>query len=536
MDEHETAAGLAGMAAAARGAAGAAPGVPDSVASATGALGSAQQAIGGMPRHLGSGVAPHRQVFPPATSAPDKLYARPEPDSDMVGAYMRDAIERGGYRAALEYYSSDEAKESDTPWHRLRVKGWLLGRLGLYGQLKSWFDEIATLPDFESVSAAGIPGPRTDYRAPALWLESPGPVRRRTDDIMTVEPAAAPCLDVGPVPDYIWTAMLILDAAGPICSHAGLGAAAFLAGAGADLHAPFTPRVDRLYDPLRGARLHGAPEGCHRWIIADMDFDPWLINEPHYYYDLTDEGRAALEAARAAGSPWQKAVEAAASGLGGMSLPDLLEGACRSSGPVPGLDKARDDLDKLLNAWKNQEKGANAAPVGAGDQVLVDLGATTRSLDAGGGAGSVLDHLLCLMTVVESTHTIACEAKPPTRGEAAVLEALIGAIQVLCRRHGGEVAASASVARPRTAPARDYPSERDEGMPLRPLHADATPALICDLYYCLAEYCRSRRLAVDPCSLPLSEQFTEDERAAVIEALTKDNPLYDDKDGSHRSR
>ena len=36
------------------------------------------------------------------------------------------------------------------------------------------------------------------------------------------------------------------------------------------------------YDPSLGARLYGAPEGCHRWIIADIDFDPRPVNKPHY--------------------------------------------------------------------------------------------------------------------------------------------------------------------------------------------------------------------------------------------------------------
>ena len=49
---------------------------------------------------------------------------------------------------------------------------------------------------------------------------------------MTVEPAVAAGQDIDAVPGYIWTAMLILDAAGPICSYAGLGAATFLVGAG----------------------------------------------------------------------------------------------------------------------------------------------------------------------------------------------------------------------------------------------------------------------------------------------------------------
>ena len=48
--------------------------------------------------------------------------------------------------------------------------------------------------------------------------------------------------------------------------------------------------------------------------------------------------------------------------------------------------------------------------------------------------------------------------------------------------------------------------------------------MISDLYYCLADYW-SRQLAVDPCSLTLSEMVTDEERTAVIEALKEDLPL-----------
>ena len=161
---------------------------------------------------------------------------------------------------------------------------------------------------------------------------------RSAEHLLTLEPAAAACRDTGEVPNCIWAAMLILDAAGPICSHAGLGAAAFLVAAGADKRVRGAAHGGGRYDPSRGARLHGAPGGCHRWIIADIDFDPWPVNEPQYY-DLTDEGRGALAAARAAGAPWPKTVEAAVSGLGNADLPGLLESACGLGGPARDLEK-----------------------------------------------------------------------------------------------------------------------------------------------------------------------------------------------------
>ena len=47
--------------------------------------------------------------------------------------------------------------------------------------------------------------------------------------------------------------------------------------------------------------------------------------------------------------------------------------------------------------------------------------------------------------------------------------------------------------------------------------------MIGDLYYCLAEYCRSQRLATDPCNLPLFEVLSEAERAVAVEALRDDS-------------
>ena len=513
------------------GAEGAAPGVSDPAGHAAGIPSGAQRAVGTPPPHA---QTPFEEVHcadrHTAAAPPREVQARPELDDDDVGVHMRDAIARGGYRAALYYYGSDGAKNSTTPWHRLRVRGWLLGRLGLYSQMQSWLDEASEWNDFDNVLATAGSGRYAAYRPPALWLQTPTPMPRSEDQMVTFEPAAATCRDTGAVPDYIWTAMLILDAAGPICSRAGLGAAAFLVAAGAARRDHRTTGGGHRYDPRRGARLHGAPEGCHRWIIADIDFDPRPANGPHYYYDLTDEGRRALADARAAGAPWRKAAEAAASELGGMALPDMLENACRFSGPLRNLDKMRGDLGRLDDAWRVPE-GRPTPSVSTEDQVLADLRLTAKWLDDGETAGSSLDYLLYLMTIIGSTHSVACEAEPSTGAETAVLQTLIAAIQDLCRKHGRTAAAIASQTKPRISPAHSDSMGPGGDMRRRPpLYTDATPAAISDLYYCLAEYCRSRRLAVDPCSLPLYEVLTEDERAAVIKVLMDDSVFHHGED------
>ena len=464
-----------------------------------------------------------------AAPPPRNVQARPEVADGSVGVHVRDAIARGGYRAALHYYGSDEAIKSDRPCHRLWARGWLLGRLGLYGQMGDWLADISEWDDFNHILAAAGSAPRAAYRAPPLWMETPTPMPRSEDRIMTLEPAAAPCRDTGAVPDYIWTAMLVLDAAGPICSRAGLGAAAFLAEAGAARRARGAARGGRLYDPRRGARLHGAPEGCHRWIIADTDFDPYPLNEPHYYYDLTDEGRGALAAAKSAGAPWSRATESAATGLGGMDLPDLLEDACGLAIPSRGLGQMRDELSRLVDAWRAQDDGKRAPPVDAKDRVLVDLGLTAEWPETG-GAGSSADLFLNIKEIVDSARSVACEAEPSNGAEDAVLRTLVGAIQDMCRRHGGAVAATASLTGPSVNTALCDPAWQGMDKRCWPMYPDATPAMISDLYYCLAEYCRSRRLAVDPCSLPLFEALSEDERAAMAEALMDDSALYHGED------
>ena len=491
----------------------------------------AQREAAGPPRALASLEAQRGADRPSVAPALLGAHARLELDSWMVGMYMRDAIGRGGYRAALEYYGSDESKKSGRPRHRFKARGWLLGRLGHYGRMAGWLEEGAEMPDFDLLVSSARSAPRAAYRAPSLWLETPRPVLPREGRLMALEPAAAPCRDTGAVPGCVWAVMLVLDAAGPICSQAGLGAALSLVAAGADRRPAGTPSPGPLYDPRNGVKLHGAPEGCHRWIIADIDFEPRPANEPHYYYDLTDEGIEALAGARASGAPWPKAAEAAAAGLGGMALPDLLENACGLGlgGPMRDLGRMRDDLGRLADAWRAQDNGRPAPPVSAEDQALVDLGLTAKWFETGEAVGSSLDYLLYLTRVVDCTRAVACEAKPSTGAEDAVLRTLVAAIQDMCRRHGRAVAAAAS--RPGPAPpAHGNSAGRGAHMRRRTRHADATPAMISDLYYCLAEYCRSRRLAADPYTLPLSEALAEDKKTPLIEVLADDSVFHHGRD------
>ena len=103
------------------------------------------------------------------------------------------------------------------------------------------------------------------------------------------------------------------------------------------------------------------------------------------------------------------------------------------------------------------------------------------------------------MTVVRAVCAVAREAEPTSRTERAVLEALIGKIQDQCRSYG-RAATTSPMITPHSA-TTNLVAEVESAPP--PLYTDTASVLITDLYYCLSEYCRSRRLAADPCSFPL---------------------------------
>ena len=78
------------------------PGRLDPAGTAASITESARQTSEGLPQGRAAAGRPLRRLArAAAASAPHCLYVRPELDSDTVGVPMRDAIERGGYRAAL---------------------------------------------------------------------------------------------------------------------------------------------------------------------------------------------------------------------------------------------------------------------------------------------------------------------------------------------------------------------------------------------------------------------------------------------------
>lgn len=83
-------------------------------AASGGAAGGARRAVGGPP-HVRTPIGARGGAGRSTTATVTRdLHARPELDNDLAGTYMRDAIEHGGYRAALEYYGGEEAKKSET--------------------------------------------------------------------------------------------------------------------------------------------------------------------------------------------------------------------------------------------------------------------------------------------------------------------------------------------------------------------------------------------------------------------------------------
>ena len=134
---------------------------------------------------------------------------------------MRDAISRGGYRAALDYYGGARAKRSEPPTHRLRARGWLLGRLSPDAWKSEWMEEARTCSDFDHMTGAADSA-RLEAKkrtAASLGLE----VRR----LLKAEPVdAVPPPDPRDIPQGVWISMLVLDTVGPVYSRAGLNTAA----------------------------------------------------------------------------------------------------------------------------------------------------------------------------------------------------------------------------------------------------------------------------------------------------------------------
>ena len=89
-------------------------GMPGCAGSAAGIRRGAQRAMGAPQQGLASAGTRGRAAAT-AAAMRHELHALPEPDSDMLGAYIRDAIGRGGCRAALEYYGGDEDGRSEAP-------------------------------------------------------------------------------------------------------------------------------------------------------------------------------------------------------------------------------------------------------------------------------------------------------------------------------------------------------------------------------------------------------------------------------------
>ena len=336
--------------------------------------------------------------------------------------------------------------------------------------------------------------------------------------LLWAEPVDAAPPDPRSVPQRVWTAMLVLDAVGPIYSRAGLNAAAAVVEAEAGRRACGRVRCDPArYDPLDD-RVRRAPRGCQRWIICDMDTKMLPLNEPHYYYDLTGEGRGALEYIKRDRAPWAKAAVVAAAGLSGRAMPDILEEACSLGRPLRTMEDVRDDLGGLIRAWDSRKAGGRQAPSSPRDEALADLAPVPKCENDAEMAR--LEHVLFVMGVLDMVHEIACGIKPPGTGNAAVPPVLIGKMQDQCRRLCRKIDGGPEEGRR----AKTFDENGVLYTRLRRkwrLYAGNLPASISDLYYSLVEYCKCRGLAGDPLDRPLSE-MPEHERDALIKAVLGD--------------
>ena len=442
-------------------------------------------------------------------------YDRPELDAEFVGTYMRDAISRGGYRKALDYYGGARAKRTKLREHRLRARGWLLGRLSPDEWAAGWVREARTCPEFDHMTGVAD---KAQLEAEKSIAASLGREVRR---LLKTEPIDADPPEPCSVPQWMWAAMLALDAIGPIHSRAVLSGAVAVLEAEAGRRICGRVRCDpAAYDPL-GSRMRQAPRGHQRWIIGDVDTEMLPLNEPHYYYDLTDEGKAALEYVRGDRAPWAKAAVGAAAGLSDKTAPDILEEACGLGRFPRTMDGVKGDLEGLIRAWDSRKGGGHQAPTNPKDAVLADLAPVPKCQDDAGVAR--VNHVLFVMGAADAVHEILCNAKPDNMGDSLVLRVLISKMQDQLRRLGSKIS--------------DAPQEVRKGGKIDEsgvlyakmrqkwrLYVGELPASISDLYYCLAEYCKCRSLADDPIDRPLSEALTEREKAALAEVLSSDPP------------
>lgn len=90
----------------------------------TGVRGSAQHSVGEPPQARTPFGARRRADRPATVMVPRGAHTLPELGDDHTGTYVWDYIGRGCYCATLEHYGNSEAKKSDTPWHRLRPRGY----------------------------------------------------------------------------------------------------------------------------------------------------------------------------------------------------------------------------------------------------------------------------------------------------------------------------------------------------------------------------------------------------------------------------
>ena len=442
-------------------------------------------------------------------------HGRPELDAEFVGTYMRDAISRGGYRKALVYYGGTRAKRTKLREHRLRARGWLLGRLSPDEWAAGWMGEARACSEFDHMTGVADKARLEAERRIAASLG------REVRRLLKIQPVDAVPPEPRSVPQWMWAAMLALDAIGPVHSRAVLSAAVAVLEAEAGRRICGRVRCDpAAYDPL-GGRMRQAPSGHQRWIIGDVDTEMLPLNEPHYYYDLTDEGKAALEYVRRDRAPWAKAAVGAAAGLSGKTVADILEEACGLGRFPRTMDGVRGDLEGLIRSWDSRKGGGHQVPTNPKDTVLADLVPVTKRQDDAGVAR--VNHVLFVMGAADAVHEILCNTRPDSTGDSLVLRVLVGKMQDQFRKLGKKI--------------NDVPYEvkkrrkTDESGVLYAkmrqmwrLHVGELPASISDLYYCLAEYCKRRSLADDPIDRPLAETLTEREKAALAEVLSSDPP------------
>ncbi len=217
------------------------------------------------------------------------ILSRYDPRHNLYG--IREGIEYGGYRRALEKLLPNPPPRDHFGGRRADNRARMLERLGRYEEAEALYRDLADEEPGHSGSQLDMArvldhlGRReesAEARARACKLD-PYHVPRALEAGMRPDPRQ---LDPATVPLRLILPMSVISASGTVRSRAELGAASLLVQAecGLDLYAPSGSRLPGC------AGLGADMERFHHLVVEDVILGYSILCERPYYYDLTDRG------------------------------------------------------------------------------------------------------------------------------------------------------------------------------------------------------------------------------------------------------